>query len=85
MASLASLMPCEGDGPRGDFGHCVPAVVSVLSKAFWNQEAADDQEHEDARDKNRRQTEKMSGIFENMHSDARARPCAPETRLLPSG
>lgn len=85
MAGLASLMPCEVDGPRGDLGHRVPAVVPVLSEAFWNQEAADDQEHEDAHDKNRCQAEKVSGIFESMHSGARARPCVPETRPLPSG
>jgi len=78
-------MPSEVDGPRGDFGHRVPAVVPVLSEAFWNQEAADDQEHEDARGKNCCQTEQVSGILEDVHSNARARPCAPETRPLPSG
>jgi hypothetical protein len=85
MAGLASLMASEIDGPGGGFGHRVPAVMPVLSEAFWDQEEADDQEQEDARDKNCCQTEKVSGIFEGMHGGARAWSFAPETRLQPSG
>jgi hypothetical protein len=53
-----------------------------LSKAFGNQEAADNQEHEDARDKNCRQTKKVSGIFEGIHSYSRSL-VAPEIRSQP--
>jgi hypothetical protein len=42
--------------------------MPVFSEAFWDEEAADDQEHEDARDKNRCQSQKMSGIFESIHA-----------------
>jgi hypothetical protein len=72
MAGLASLMAREVDGPGGGFGHRVPAVMPVFSEAFWDQEAADDQEQDDAHDKNCYQTENMSGIFEGMHGGARA-------------
>ena len=84
MAGLASLMACEADGPRGDFGHGVPAVVPILSKAFWDQDAAHDQEQQRAQGKNCRQSKKVSGIFESLHGGARARSFTPETHPQPS-
>jgi hypothetical protein len=68
MAAFASFMTGEVDGLCGDVGQRVPAVMPVFSEAFWDEEAADDQEHEDARDKNRCQSQKMSGIFESIHA-----------------
>ena len=85
MAGLASLVACKADRPRGDFGHGVPAVVPVLSKAFGDQETAHDQEQQDARNKNCRQSEKVSGIFESLHAGACARSFTPETHPQPSG
>jgi hypothetical protein len=80
MAALASLMAGEVDGPRGDFGYRISAVVPVFSEAFGNQGTAEDQEQEEARDKNCGQTEKVSGISEDLHGGARDRSFAPETR-----
>ena len=84
MAGLTSLMAREVDGAGSDLGHRGPAVVPVLSKTFWNQESADDQEQEDARDKYRGQSEKVSGIFESLHSGAGA-SVAAGPRLLAAG
>jgi len=79
MAGLASFMACEVDRPRGDFRHGVPAVVPVLSKAFWHQKAAHDQEQQCAQGKNCRQSKKVPGIFESLHAGACGRSCTPES------
>jgi hypothetical protein len=62
-----------------------PAVVPVLSKAFWDQDAAHDQEQQRAQGKDCRQSEKVPGIFESLHAGARDRPFTPETYPQPSG
>ena len=67
MAAFASLVPREIHWPDCDFRQCVAAIVPILSKTFWDQKTTEDQEQEDARDEDSRQSKKMSRILEGIH------------------
>src|ERR1700756_5520970 len=68
MASFASLMAGKIDGPRGDFGDCVSAVVAVLPKAFAHKKSAKAEEQEQADEENCRHPEQMPSVFEGRHA-----------------
>jgi hypothetical protein len=67
MAGLAGLMAGEFNRPGRDFGHCISAVVPVLSKTFRDQETTDKQEYKETEHENPSQAEKMPCIFEDIH------------------
>lgn len=46
MAALAGLMARELDRTRGDFRHCVGAIVPKLSEALWNQKSSNHEEYQ---------------------------------------
>ena len=66
MAAFAALVPGEIDRPGCDFRQCIAAIVPILSKTFWDQKTTEDQEQEDARDEDSRQSKKMSRVFEGI-------------------
>jgi hypothetical protein len=46
VAGLARVVACELDGMRGDFAHGGSTVVSILSKALWDNKMAHHQKHQ---------------------------------------
>lgn len=66
VAAFASLVPRVIDRPGCDFGQRVAPIVPILSETFWDQKPPEDQEQEDARDEDSRQSKKMSRVFEGI-------------------
>lgn len=71
MAGLAGLMASELNRPGRDFGHCISAVVPVLSKTFRDQKAPHGEKYQQAEHEHPSQAEKMSCIFEYIHGTGR--------------
>ena len=71
MTAFANLMAGVGNRPRCDLGDGIAPVVSVFSKAARHKKAARHEEQNASREKDRCQTENMTGVFEYLHNSIR--------------
>jgi len=73
VAALAGGVTCIIHRPRRNFRQRISAIVPVFAKTSGNQKSSNDQEEQQARGKYPKQPEKMSRIFECVHSKLRPR------------